>query len=240
MDYYSILELNPKEATPVRIKKQFHTLSLKTHPDKHPELDADIFRKIKEAYDILSDPITKKEYDESLLISSQPQPSSQPREWFGNGQPQSYIFVPPIKVHLTLFTTQLGGYVNIKYKILIDNHPSFTEYYLYIPPFTMEKNMIVVPNIGNQYLQKWGNIHGNVHFIIQKIIDPIALERERDKQRQQFEAILQARRLQEKGVRTYVRSSNNYLMQKKYNIRMNTMNEKFSRYNLYQTIHRTV
>jgi DnaJ family protein B protein 4 len=61
--YYEILEV-PKTASETEIKKAYRALSLKYHPDRNktPEANA-ISSKINEAYETLSDPQKRKQYD---------------------------------------------------------------------------------------------------------------------------------------------------------------------------------
>lgn len=59
-NYYAILGLT-KDATPREIKKSYYKMSFENHPDKGGE--ATIFGKMTEAYDILMDDVSKKEYD---------------------------------------------------------------------------------------------------------------------------------------------------------------------------------
>jgi DnaJ family protein B protein 4 len=61
--YYDILEV-PKTASETEIKKAYRALSLKYHPDRNktPEANA-ISSKINEAYETLSDPQKRKQYD---------------------------------------------------------------------------------------------------------------------------------------------------------------------------------
>lgn len=67
-DYYRALELN-KNASIDEIRKSFRTLALKYHPDKNKdEGSKEKFMKIVEAYEVLSDEIGKKNYDESTTI----------------------------------------------------------------------------------------------------------------------------------------------------------------------------
>ncbi|XP_068572909.1 dnaJ homolog subfamily B member 9-like isoform X2 [Cebidichthys violaceus] len=63
-DYYDILGV-PKDATERLIKKAFHKLALKYHPDRNKGPDAEAkFREIAEAYETLSDDKRRREYDQ--------------------------------------------------------------------------------------------------------------------------------------------------------------------------------
>jgi len=66
MNYYDLLELS-SEATKEEIKKQYHSLSKKYHPDKNNGEDTQ-FKKIKEAFDVLYDDEERKKYDIQLLF----------------------------------------------------------------------------------------------------------------------------------------------------------------------------
>jgi len=63
-DYYSILGIS-KTASAGEIKKAYRKLALKYHPDKTEGDKAleDKFKKISEAYAVLSDPKKKNQYD---------------------------------------------------------------------------------------------------------------------------------------------------------------------------------
>lgn len=61
MDYYNILGVN-KSASPDDIKKSYRKMSLKHHPDRKGG-DSEMFKKVNEAYEILSDPQKKRQYD---------------------------------------------------------------------------------------------------------------------------------------------------------------------------------
>lgn len=62
-DYYKILEVN-RDASLETIKKAYRRLALQYHPDKNGGPDAEEkFKKISEAYQVLSDPERRQMYD---------------------------------------------------------------------------------------------------------------------------------------------------------------------------------
>lgn len=64
INYYEILQV-PNFSNEDTIKSSYKTLMLKHHPDKGG--DSTIFQSIKEAYDILKDSDSKKDYDNKLM-----------------------------------------------------------------------------------------------------------------------------------------------------------------------------
>ena len=71
MEHYSILGIN-QDATDSQIKKAYRTLAHKFHPDKNPgnKEAEDTFKKMADAYSVLSDPAKRRQYDDSLRPKS--------------------------------------------------------------------------------------------------------------------------------------------------------------------------
>ncbi|XP_063066170.1 dnaJ homolog subfamily B member 5 [Engraulis encrasicolus] len=62
-DYYSLLGVTT-ESNEDEIRRAYHKLALRYHPDKNPEEDAaEKFKEIREAYDVLTDPQKRNQYD---------------------------------------------------------------------------------------------------------------------------------------------------------------------------------
>jgi Ca-activated chloride channel family protein len=70
-DYYSILAI-PRDASPEEIRRAYHRAARIMHPDVNLEADSqDRFLKVQNAYEVLSDPIKRSEYD--LILPSDDQ-----------------------------------------------------------------------------------------------------------------------------------------------------------------------
>ena len=65
-DYYAALGV-PKDADAADIKKAYRKLARDLHPDTNPGGEAR-FKEVSEAYDVLSDPDKRKEYDEARSL----------------------------------------------------------------------------------------------------------------------------------------------------------------------------
>ena len=62
-NHYTILQISPT-ASEADIKRGYRQMALKYHPDKNQDTSAsDMFRRIKLAYDVLSNPTSRRQYD---------------------------------------------------------------------------------------------------------------------------------------------------------------------------------
>ncbi|KAK6940231.1 DnaJ domain [Dillenia turbinata] len=68
-DYYRILEVD-YDATDEIIRSNYIRLALKWHPDKQKGQDCATskFQEINEAYQVLSDPVKRREYDKKRML----------------------------------------------------------------------------------------------------------------------------------------------------------------------------
>lgn len=67
-DYYQVLQVSPN-ATAEEIKKSYRRLAFKYHPDKNHDdtLAEAVFRQVIEAYEVLSDPLKRDDYNKKTF-----------------------------------------------------------------------------------------------------------------------------------------------------------------------------
>ena len=70
-DFYDVLGLS-RQASADDIKKAYRKMAMKYHPDKNlgDKSAEDQFKSISEAYEILSDPVKRKSYDDKIGLHS--------------------------------------------------------------------------------------------------------------------------------------------------------------------------
>ncbi len=108
MDYYEILGVT-KQATQDEIKKAFHKLAHKYHPDKGG--DEKKFKEINEAYQVLSDAQKRQQYDQfgHVFENGQPGGTGQDFNWAWQNQAQNFDFDDLGDVFENFFSFGGGG-----------------------------------------------------------------------------------------------------------------------------------
>lgn len=62
MDYYRILEISD-DADAAEVKRAYRRQAMLFHPDQARRPDSERFRRVQEAYEVLSDPQSRQAYD---------------------------------------------------------------------------------------------------------------------------------------------------------------------------------
>jgi Ca-activated chloride channel family protein len=89
-DYYSLLGLS-RDASPEEIKRAYYEAAQKLHPDKNTAAgETELFLGVQQAYEVLSNPTRRKQYDATLL----------PEEKVSQPYTYSVIYSRPNLVHL--------------------------------------------------------------------------------------------------------------------------------------------
>ena len=84
----------PTDCSTGEIRKQYYKLAIQYHPDKNPDPEAaEKFKQIAEAYQTLSDPVKRENYDKYGQLPNEGFVSAEKlfSKMFGGGQFQSMI-----------------------------------------------------------------------------------------------------------------------------------------------------
>ncbi len=74
-DYYQILGISP-QATPLEVRRSFRILAVQYHPDKNKTPEGEEkFKEINRAYEVLSNPEKRAQYDLSITYGYSPSPA---------------------------------------------------------------------------------------------------------------------------------------------------------------------
>ncbi len=110
MDYYELLGVS-KSATSEEIKKAFHKLAHKYHPDKGG--DEKKFKEINEAYQVLSDAQKRQQYDQYGRVFENGQPAGGGADfnwsWQNQAQGQNFDFEDMGDIFENFFSFGGGG-----------------------------------------------------------------------------------------------------------------------------------
>ena len=68
INYYDLLQINPR-ADMDTIERVYRILAARFHPDNQQTADAERFRLLTDAYQLLRDPVRRKEYDRQLEVN---------------------------------------------------------------------------------------------------------------------------------------------------------------------------
>jgi curved DNA-binding protein CbpA len=71
IDHYELLQISP-QANAETIHRVYRFLASRYHPDNPDSGDAELFRNLKTAYDVLSNPTRRAEYDATLQCEAPP------------------------------------------------------------------------------------------------------------------------------------------------------------------------
>ena len=84
-DYYKILGITDKNCASDNIKTTYRKLAKTHHPDKQANKDDTIFKSITEAYEVLGDETSRKQYDTTSRFGNSYNPmAGNPFSFFGN------------------------------------------------------------------------------------------------------------------------------------------------------------
>lgn len=104
--YYQVLEIDP-EASADEIKSAYKRLARTYHPDLNPQRPRsaeDRFKRLQQAYSVLSDPVSRQQYDQSIGISQ-----TKIVEETSYEDPQSPLIVFTEKPGWTSVFSEFGG-----------------------------------------------------------------------------------------------------------------------------------
>lgn len=142
-NYYDILGIS-EESSQDEIKKAFRTLAHQYHPDKNPDsADAEnMFKKVNEAYQVLSDPDKRKAYDASLVPQT---PEDEAFNFFRRS-----VRVPNEQDIMNMFVRRLqtNGFVNLSFREVIEGCQKKIPVFFVERSFSEDKKMIEVKKEG--------------------------------------------------------------------------------------------
>lgn len=155
IDYYKILGLDDK-ATTSEIKQAYRELALKYHPDRNngDEKSEAYFKRVTEAYNVLSDPESRENYNRKFKASNRP--PSENRE-------QPYTYKRKAKPDRTPETV-LEQFITIKAVVISTSNSNIDQPAL----FNALDDLLTVNTIN--FLLSWGDIESNKQIVQEVLI----------------------------------------------------------------------
>lgn len=158
-NYYHILGVN-QYASDEDIKKAYREKSLLVHPDVGG--DTDLMIELNEAYEILSNSISKQEYDEKLLYLN-----------VCDGLSENHSIICTdlrLSIKIPLKVALFGGKVGLNFNKEIDTNGNISVLSDYveidIPKNIRNLNVIKINNLGNKIIRNANEFIGDLYVII--------------------------------------------------------------------------
>lgn len=155
--YYHLLNVS-HTASPDEIKKQYRKLSLLHHPDR-PCGNNEMFKKISEAYEVLSDTHKKQMYDTRFKNVDLP------IEKVGVDPFVNHTRTLTIQLDVTFEQSYSGCSKPIKLERFVNQTVETETIYVDVPRGIDDNEVIIIPNKGHQGLGGMGDVKIVVHLL---------------------------------------------------------------------------
>lgn len=165
-DYYKILNVDPK-ATQKAIKSAYRQMALKYHPDHNPGNKEALkqFNLVREAYDTLTDPNLKKQYDFEYSPSVEPEVTRKP----DRSSPKKNNKNLRYNLYITLEDVATGAERTIRYIRKNKNEKETVQLKVKIPKGAFHQQRLRLA----QYGDTDGSVAGDLFVIIHLQNHPI-------------------------------------------------------------------
>lgn len=130
-NYYQVLQVSPAAGRD-EIRKAYHRLAMRYHPDRNPDIPPEQFAAVREAYALLSDPAKRAEYDyQQYLVTGTPKNDKSyavsPAEVLSSWEQlrQEWKYPDPFRINSHLLYFQLRDFLSDNHTNLLSQlHPA--------------------------------------------------------------------------------------------------------------------